>query len=318
MNMNRLMKTTVVLAAAALVLSGCSGGGGGSGDEGSSGSSSESLGDSSGPYTPTGDEVSTTPDADLHAMLPQDVLDAGVLNIAVDTLYPPMTYFDDNKRLIGFDAELGRLIAQKLDIPVSLNHQNFDAVIPSLQAGKNDMIMEGMNDTIERQKVLAFVDYSHGGFLIMVKKGNPPGITTKADLCGKTVSIQKATVQGDLLKEMDCGVKLMEVPNDIDAQTAVRAGQSDAYVADAVVTEWVAATTGDGNEYEVVRDPENPAGFSPVYSGIGILKERTELIEAVRSALQALMDDGSYLKALERSNIAPYAIDGAQVNLGDV
>ena len=210
MKFNRLTKATMVFAAAALVLSGCASGGNGGGDAGTSGggdSEVKSLGDSAGPYTPTGDEVSTTPDAELHALLPADVTDAGVLNIAVDTLYPPMTFFDDNKRLIGFDAELGRLIGQKLDIPVSLNHQNFDAVIPSLQAGKNDMIMEGMNDTMERQKTLSFVDYSKGGFLILVKKGNPAGITTKTDLCGKTVSIQKATVQGDLLNEMDCGVK---------------------------------------------------------------------------------------------------------------
>lgn len=232
MKFNRLTKATMVFAAAALVLSGCASGGNGGGDAGTSGggdSEVKSLGDSAGPYTPTGDEVSTTPDAELHALLPADVTDAGVLNIAVDTLYPPMTFFDDNKRLIGFDAELGRLIGQKLDIPVSLNHQNFDAVIPSLQAGK-----------------------------------------------------------------------------------------SDAYVADAVVSEWVAVTTEDGNTFDVVRDPENPAGFSPVYSGIGILKERTELIEAVRSALQALMDEGAYLKALERSNIAPYALDSAQINQGDV
>lgn len=314
MRMNRLMRSTIVLAAAALVLSGCAAGGGG--DQGS-GPSSDELGDSTGPYTPTGDEVSTEPDADLHALLPEDVVEAGVLNIAVDTLYPPMTYYDENKRLIGFDAELGRLIGQKLDIPVSLNHQNFDAVIPSLQAGKNDMIMEGMNDTKERQKTLSFVDYSKGGFLILVQKGNPAGITTKTDLCGKTVSIQKATVQGDLLKAMDCGVNVMELPSDVDAQTALRAGKSDAYVADAVVTEWVAATTEDGDTYDVVRDPENPAGFSPVYSGIGILKDRTELIEAVRSALQALMDEGAYQKALERSNIAPYALDSAQINQGE-
>ena len=108
----------------------------------------------------------------------------------------------------------------------------------------------------------------------------------------------------------------MELPLDTDAQTALRAGKSDAYVADAVVAEYVAATVEDGGAFDVVRDPKNPAGFNPVYSGIGILKDRTELIDAIQQGLQALIDDGSYAKVLERNNIQAYAIDSAEVNQG--
>lgn len=109
---------------------------------------------------------------------------------------------------------------------------------------------------------------------------------------------------------------VMELPTDPDAQTALRAGKSDAYTADAVVAEYVAATTNDGETFEVVRDPENPAGFNAVYSGIGILKDRTELVEAIRQALQAVIDDGTYQEVLERNNIAAYAIESAEVNQG--
>ena len=194
--------------------------------------------------------------------------------------------------------------------------QAFDSVIPSLQAGKNDIIMSGMNDTPERQETLSFIDYSHGGFAIAVKKGNEAGVTTQDDLCGKTVSVQKATIQGDLLRAMDCGVNVMELPSDLDAQTALRAGKSQAYVADAVVAEYVVATTDDGKAFEIVRDPKNPAGFNPVFSGIGVLKEDAELVEAIRAALQALIDDGSYQKVLDRNNIGAYAVESAEVNQG--
>lgn len=297
---------TAFAVAAALALSGCSGSG--------SGSSAEEPAESSS--LPVGDEVSTTADAELTELLPEDIRDAGVLNIAVDIPFPPMAMYDENNRAVGFDPELGRLLGQKLGIDVSLNKQAFDSVIPSLQANKNDIIMSGMNDTPERQETLSFVDYTYGGFAIAVRKGNPEGITTQRDLCGKTVSVQKATVQGDLLRAMDCDVTVMELPSDLDAQTALRAGKSDAYSADAVVAEYVVATTEDGEAFEIVRDPENPAGFNPVYSGIGILKGEDELIEAVQRALQALIDEGTYQEVLERNGIDAYAVESAEVNQG--
>lgn len=297
---------TAFAVAAALALSGCSGSG--------SGSSAEEPAESSS--LPVGDEVSTTADAELTELLPEDIRDAGVLNIAVDIPFPPMAMYDENNRAVGFDPELGRLLGQKLGIDVSLNKQAFDSVIPSLQANKNDIIMSGMNDTPERQETLSFVDYTYGGFAIAVRKGNPEGITTQRDLCGKTVSVQKATVQGDLLRAMDCDVTVMELPSDLDAQTALRAGKSDAYSADAVVAEYVVATTEDGEAFEIVRDPENPAGFNPVYSGIGILKGEDELIEAVQRGLQALIDEGTYQEVLERNGIDAYAVESAEINQG--
>lgn len=294
-------------ATAALAVSGCSGSPGDGGGDGDATSS---------PNVPIGEEVSTAADPELTALLPEDIVSRGTLNIAVDIPFPPMAMYGEGNREIGFDPELGRLIGQKLGIDVSLNKQAFDSVIPSLQAGKNDMIMSGMNDTPERQETLDFVDYTHGGFAIAVKRGNPDGITTQRDLCGMTVSVQKATVQGDLLRAMDCGVEVLELPSDLDAQTALRAGKSQAYTADAVVAEYVVATTDDGTAFEIVRDPENPAGFNPVFSGIGILNTNAELVEAVRRALQALIDEGSYEQVLERNGIAAYAVESAEVNQG--
>jgi polar amino acid transport system substrate-binding protein len=293
-------------AVAALLLSGCS-----AGEAGGDAAADANL--------PIGEEISTTPDAALHDLLPEDILTKGKIDIAVDLPYPPMALYDENNREIGFDPELGRLLGQKLDIDVSVNKQAFDSVIPSLQAKKNDIIMSGMNDTPERQETLSFVDYTYGGFAILVPEGNPKSVVTQMDLCGKTVAVQKATVQGDLLRAMDCGsdpVIVTELPLDTDAQTALRAGKSDAYVADAVVAEYVAVTVEDGSAFEVVRDPKNPAGFNPVFSGIGILKDRTELITAVQQAMQALIDDGTYQAVLERNSIAAYALKSAEVNQG--
>ncbi|WP_194762659.1 ABC transporter substrate-binding protein [Microbacterium sp. UFMG61] len=294
-----------VLAIVSIALSGCT-----SGSDG---------GDVGEPNLPQGEEIETTPDPSLTKLLPEDIREKGFIGIAVDIPYPPFASYDDNGREVGFDPELGRLLAQKLGIDVVISKQPFDSVIPSLQANKHDIIMSGMNDTPEREKTITFVDYSLGGFAILVRSGNPTNIETLTDLCGKTVSVQKSTVQGELLRATECPgdpIDVMELPTDPDALTALRAGKSDAYSSDALVAEYVAATTDDGNTYEIVRDPKNPAGFNPVYSGIGVLKEDTQLIDAVQKALQALMDEGTYQQVLDRNRMSAYAVDSAETNLG--
>lgn len=306
----KLFTGVSALAIAALALSGCAGSGGGATGESAKG------GDSPDSYLPIGDEISTTVNEDLTAKIPEDIKKANKINVAVDIPFPPMAMYDDKNRAVGFDPELARLLGQKIGVPVSVNQQAFDAVIPSLQAGKNDLIMSGMNDTPERQKTLSFVEYTKGGFIILVQKGNKVGVKTLKDLCGKTVAVQKATMQGELLRGLNCGVKLTELPTDTDAQTALRAGKADAFVADSFVAEYAAQTVEDGKAFEVVRDPENPAGFNPLYSGIGILKERTELIELVKQAMQELIDEGTYQKVLQRHGMDSYGIDEAAVNLG--
>ncbi|SJN09081.1 Probable solute binding protein of ABC transporter system [Leucobacter sp. 7(1)] len=294
------------LAAITLGLAGCSNGG----------AEASTTTPSNERNLPAGDEITTTADPKLVALLPDDVAEKGKLDVTVEIPYPPMSMFGENNREIGFDPELGRLIAQKLDLDISLNKGVFDTAVASLQAGKNDMIMMGMNDTPERQKTLSFVNYTHGGFAIVVKAGNPDSINTQSDLCGKTVSVQKATVQGDLLRAMDCGVNVMELPADLDAVTALRAGKSSAYVADAIPARYIAETTDDGATFDIVQDAENPRGFDPVYSGIGILKDRTELVEAVRAALESLIEEGSYEKLTSRYDIQDYGVEEAQVNQG--
>ena len=54
----------------------------------------------------------------------------------------------------------------------------FDSIILSIKGGKNDMIMSDMYDNAEREgQGVSFVDYAFDGTSILVKKGNPDGIT---------------------------------------------------------------------------------------------------------------------------------------------
>lgn len=258
-------------------------------------------------------------DAAAAALVPT-AYRAGI-KVASDIPFPPYEMFDADNQPTGFDYDLSQAIGQTLGVPVSFDKQAFDTVIPALLSNKFDMVMSGMNDTAERQKTLDFVDYTHAGFLIAVAAGNPKGIHSITDLCGKTASVQKATQQGALLRGVDCAghgapINVTELPSDLDAQTALRAGKSDAYVVDAPVGEYVIKTTGEGKVFEAVRDPQNPAGYEPVYSGIGILKQHRGLTDAVLAAFTSLVRTGVYQKLLARYDLTPYAVTSAALNQG--
>ena len=301
-----LRPTLVMCAATALFMTGCSGGGG----------------SDSATSTESGTSTSVAVDTEAAALLPAKYKEAGI-NVAADIPNPPMEMLDENQNTTGFDYDLAQALGGKLGVKFTFVQQTFDTAIPSLQAGKHDVIMAGMNDTVEREAVLDFVDYFHAGFVIVVLKGNPEKITGILDLCGKNVAVQKATVQGDLLESYadKCKAKgagpitLVQLPSELDAQTAVRSNKAVADVVDASVGSYAAQTAGGGDTFELVNDPENPGGYNPVYTGIGLLKGNDDLAKALNMALQSVIDDGTYAKLLDKYKLSDFAIDKAGINL---
>jgi len=260
-------------------------------------------------------------DTAAAALLPAKYKTAGI-NVASDIPYAPMEMFDASNMPTGFDYDLSQSIAQKLGVTVSFNKQAWDSIIPSLQAGNHDIIMSGMNDTVERQKTLDYVDYFKGGFAIVVAAGNPNKISTLLDLCGQPVTIQKATVQGDMLKALtpQCvsagktAVVINEYPSDPEALNALRAGKGVADVMDAPIAAYAAQTAGKGKYFELITDAANPNGYQPVFTGIGILKANKELTAALQAAVQSLIADGTYGKILAKWNLSSFGVAEATIN----
>ncbi|WP_017791742.1 ABC transporter substrate-binding protein [Leucobacter salsicius] len=260
-------------------------------------------------------------DKAAEAALPDAIREAGVIRAAAGIPYPPFILLEGDKQ-VGLDPDLAQALGEKLDVKFEIGHQAFETVIPALQAKKFDIIMSGMNDTIEREGTLNFVEELYAGFAIVVKKGNPEGIKQLTDLCGTSVAVQKASAQLGLLEDLkkECvasgagDLDIQQLPTAQDPQTALKAGRVVAFPVDAPVAAYTAATSGDGKDFEIISDPEHPAGFNPVYTGIGTLKSNTELTEALRLAMQAIIDEGVYQEILDKHNLGAYATDEAIVN----
>jgi len=150
------------------------------------------------------------------------------LSVGSEIPYAPMEFYDANHKPAGFEVGLVAAIAAKLGIKIAFEEQSFDAIIPALQAGKHDLAVSSMSDTVDRQKVLDFVDYFNGGASLIVQKGNPKKVTGLSGLCGQKVAAEAASWEIDVLASAskDCksngqkAIITVAAPSDTSAQSA--------------------------------------------------------------------------------------------------
>lgn len=233
---------------------------------------------------------------------------AGTLTFCTDATYPPEEFFQGTK-LVGSDIDIGNEVAKRLGMKAKFQNTGFDGIIAALFAKKCSVIISGMNDTATRRKQVAFVDYLAVGQSLMVKKGNPKGIKTLADLSDKTVSVEVGTTNKVFLDEASAAlkkkgkptIKIATFPHDTDAANALKTGRVDAYFGDSPV---VAYYIQRDSTFGFAGSPVNPI---PV--GMAIRKG-DPLIGKVQKQVTAMYADGKMASILAKWKMSAFALKG--------
>jgi polar amino acid transport system substrate-binding protein len=231
---------------------------------------------------------------------------AGTMTYCSDITYPPEEFYKGSKP-VGSDIDIGTEVAKRLGMKASFHNTGFDGIIAALLAKKCDAIISGMNDTAERRKQVAFVDYLSVGQSLMVKKGNPKKIRKLSDLSGKTVSVEVGTTNKQFLdkesarlkKQGKSGIDVVTFPKDTDAAAALKTGRVDAYFGDSPVV-----------AYYIERDSSFAFAGSPVNPiPVGIaLRKGDSKIPKIKTAIAKMYSDGTMLKILRRWRMDDFAL----------
>jgi len=255
----------------------------------------------------------------LHDRLPENVKQAGTLKVGTEALYPPFESFaDDNKTIVGLDPDLANALAQVLGVKVTMTHTAFDGLLTALDGGRFDLVMAAITDTKARQAKYDFVDYFSTGQAIVVKKGNPTGITGVADLCGKNVAVLVSSTQQKLLGQFNAEeckanpIKVTALPSDKDALLQVQTGRADANFTQDAVGTYNAKTIGGGNQFEVA----NAEPIQPIPVGIVFDKSKTQLRDAFQAALKEIIANGTYDQILAKHGLSGGAKKDVTINGG--
>ncbi|WP_297906355.1 ABC transporter substrate-binding protein [Thiomonas sp.] len=233
---------------------------------------------------------------------------------------PPMiAYADDGKTLKGVIVDLAAAMNKHLPAPIEFKPEAFPNLFPAMQSHQIDVAFTMMNDTAQREKLVDFVDFFNLGTKLLVRKGNPEHVTDLHSLCGKTVSTVQGSIQIELVKQADgwCAahgkpaVTNMQYAQPSDARMQVQIGRVAAFFGNSPVMVYLAKTAGGGKLFDVAG-PE----YQQVPLGIAVPKDKPQLRDELRKALQATIDDGSYLKVLSKYGVQGGAVKSAAVNAG--
>lgn len=110
---------------------------------------------------------------------------AGQITIAMEGTWSPWTYHDENGDLVGFDVEVGAAIAEKLGVTPVYEEGVWDGLLAGVEAGRYDMMINGIDYTEERAETYAFSEpYCYNRTAVIVRSDDE-SITRMEDLEGK-------------------------------------------------------------------------------------------------------------------------------------
>lgn len=109
----------------------------------------------------------------------------GELVVAMEGTWAPWTYHDESGALVGYDTEVAKAIAEKLGVTATFVEGEWDGLLAGLDAGRYDIMVNGVNVTEERAEKYDFsVPYAYDRMAVIVK-GDNEEIQTMEDLKGK-------------------------------------------------------------------------------------------------------------------------------------
>ena len=162
------------------------------------------------------------------------------VTVATSPDFPPFESLDGSE-VVGIEVDILQAITGKLGMEMKLEQMDFESVIPGVQAGKFDIGMSGITITADRQKNCDFTQpYFLASQAIVVTPDSD--ITCKADLEGKTVSVQTGTTAEEYC--MENGYEVLAFAANNDAAAALTSGKAAAWVVDNEVGVALAAQQG--------------------------------------------------------------------------
>jgi len=223
------------------------------------------------------------------------------VRVGTEGAYPPFSYVTPAGELAGFDIDIAKALVAAMGAEIELVAQDWDGIIPALLAKKYDAIIASMSITEERMKKVAFSNkYYHTPAKFVCKKGAMTEFS-KANIKGKKVGVQRATIHDNYLTDnYGTDVEVVRYGTQDEAYLDIVAGRVDMLLADSAALADGFLKKPEGQDYQFIGpDLTDPKWFGPG-AGIAIRKEDKDLVELFNKAIDKIRADGTYKKIQDK------------------
>lgn len=222
-----------------------------------------------------------------------DSKDGKKITLGFDQNFPPMGFIGDDGEFTGFDIDLAKETAKRLDMELVLQPIDWDSKDAELESGSIDCIWNGFTMSGREDDYTWTEAYMDNSQVIVVKKDS--SYQKREDLKDKNIEVQKdSSAEKAVSADKDfSGMVHVSTTSDYNKGLMdLESGVVDAVVMDEIVAGYYIEHENDN--FRILDDKLSSEEY-----GIGFKKGNEELRDKVQETLEEMQKDGTMKKISE-------------------
>lgn len=218
------------------------------------------------------------------------------VRIGVEGAYPPFSELGPDGKLKGFDIDIAMALCAQMKAECTLVQQEWDGMIPALQARKFDAIVASMAITEERKKSVNFTNKYYNTPARLVAKADAKLDATPAGLKGKKIGVQRTTIHDRFATATFKQSEIVRYAKQDEVFLDLVAGRIDVAMLDSVAADLGFLKQPAGKGFAFFGPAFDDPAFFGDGSGIAVRKSDTVLQQKLNTAIAAILADGTFKK----------------------
>ncbi len=217
-----------------------------------------------------------------------EIKEKGVLTVGTEGTYPPFTFHNADNKLTGYDVEVIKEVAKRMNLEVEFMETQWDSMFAGLNSKRFDLIANQVGINEDRLANYEFSEpYTYSSAVLVVPK-EENDITAFEHLEGRKAA-QSLTSNYGAIAEQN-GAEIVGVEGLAQSIELIKQGRAEATVNDKLAVLDYIKSQGD-EEIKIAAESDDHSEMAFTFN-----KGNSDLVKAINEQLAAMKEDGTLTK----------------------